>query len=61
MFENGSACNYQVQLLRDRDALPITRDYMAQAEARYRKIAAEPAAQKPRSSSRKAALETTDA
>jgi cyclopropane-fatty-acyl-phospholipid synthase len=61
MFEYGSGCNYQVQYVRDRNALPITRDYMAEAEARYRKIAAEPAApKKPRSSSRKA-LETTDA
>jgi cyclopropane-fatty-acyl-phospholipid synthase len=61
MFEYGSGCNYQVQYVRDRNALPITRDYIAEAEARYRKIAAEPAAaRKPRSSSRKA-LETTDA
>ena len=43
MFENGAACNYQVQYVRDRNALPITRDYMAEAEARYRRIAAEPA------------------
>ena len=35
MFENGSACNFQVQYIRDRYALPITRDYMAEAEARY--------------------------
>ena len=42
MFENGAACNYQVQYIRDRSALPITRDYMAEAEARYRKIGAEP-------------------
>ncbi|HXS49101.1 MAG TPA: cyclopropane-fatty-acyl-phospholipid synthase family protein [Sphingomicrobium sp.] len=42
MFENGAACNYQVQYIRERTALPITRDYMAEAEARYRKIAAEP-------------------
>jgi cyclopropane-fatty-acyl-phospholipid synthase len=39
MFENGGACNYQVQYIRDRKALPITRDYMAKAEARYRKTA----------------------
>jgi cyclopropane-fatty-acyl-phospholipid synthase len=39
MFENGGACNYQVQYIRDRHALPITRDYMAKAEARYRKAA----------------------
>ena len=42
MFENGGACNYQVQYIRNRNALPITRDYMAEAEARYRKIATEP-------------------
>jgi cyclopropane-fatty-acyl-phospholipid synthase len=43
MFEDGAACNYQVQYIRERTALPITRDYMAEAEARYRKIASEPA------------------
>ena len=43
MFENGAACNYQVQYIRDRRALPITRDYIAEAEARYRKIGAEQA------------------
>ncbi|WP_037498891.1 SAM-dependent methyltransferase [Sphingomonas jaspsi] len=36
MFESGAACNYQVQYIRDRNALPITRDYMAEAEQRYR-------------------------
>jgi cyclopropane-fatty-acyl-phospholipid synthase len=41
MFENGAACNYQVQYIRERTALPITRDYMAEAEARYRKLGAE--------------------
>jgi cyclopropane-fatty-acyl-phospholipid synthase len=41
MFENGSGCNFQVQYVRDRNALPITRDYMAEAEQRYRRIAAE--------------------
>ena len=46
MFENGSGCNFQVQYVRDRNALPITRDYIAEAEARYRKIGAEPAAAK---------------
>ena len=44
MFENGSGCNYQVQYVRDRRALPLTRDYMAEAEARYRAAAAGPAA-----------------
>ena len=36
MFENGAACVYQVQYVRDRRALPITRDYIGQAEQRYR-------------------------
>jgi cyclopropane-fatty-acyl-phospholipid synthase len=36
MFESGASGNYQVQYIRDRNALPITRDYMAEAEARYR-------------------------
>ncbi|MEO6247716.1 MAG: cyclopropane-fatty-acyl-phospholipid synthase family protein [Sphingomicrobium sp.] len=36
MFESGAACNYQVQYVRDRYALPITRDYMIEAEGRYR-------------------------
>ncbi|GAC1573125.1 MAG: cyclopropane-fatty-acyl-phospholipid synthase family protein [Sphingomicrobium sp.] len=36
MFESGAACNYQVQYIRDRHALPITRDYMMTAERRYR-------------------------
>jgi cyclopropane-fatty-acyl-phospholipid synthase len=37
LFENGAGCNYQIQYIRDRHALPITRDYLAKAEARYRK------------------------
>ena len=36
MFESGSGCNYQIQYVRDRNTLPITRDYMAEAEDRYR-------------------------
>ena len=36
MFESGAACNYQVQYIRDRRALPLTRDYLGEAEARYR-------------------------
>ncbi len=48
--------------MRDRNALPITRDYMFETEQRYRKIAAEPAGvKKPRSSGRKKAVETTSA
>lgn len=38
MFESGAACNYQVQYIRDRNAVPITRDYMMEAEQRYRKL-----------------------
>ena len=50
MFESGAACNYQVQYIRDRKALPITRDYMAEAEARYRGADAASATKaKPRS------------
>ncbi len=37
MFENGAGCNYQVQYVRDRSALPITRDYIAEAEKRLRR------------------------
>jgi cyclopropane-fatty-acyl-phospholipid synthase len=59
MFETGAACNYQVQYLRDRRALPITRDYMLELERKYRELGAQPfpAAKKPRSSGRKKALE----
>ena len=45
-FENGSMCNYQVQYVRDRNAVPITRDYMIEAEQRYRAIDAAPAGPK---------------
>ena len=34
-FWRGGMVNYQVQYVRNRRALPITRDYMAEAEARY--------------------------
>ncbi|WP_443970232.1 class I SAM-dependent methyltransferase [Sphingobium sp. CR28] len=37
-FRYGSQTIYQLQYARDRDTLPITRDYMAEAEARYRAI-----------------------
>jgi cyclopropane-fatty-acyl-phospholipid synthase len=39
LFENGAGCNYQIQYVRDRNTLPITRDYIAKAETRYRKAA----------------------
>ncbi len=41
-FENGSMCNYQVQYVRDRNAVPITRDYMIEAERKYRAMDAKP-------------------
>ncbi len=34
VFEYGSMCNYQIQFVRDRNALPITRGYIAEEEAR---------------------------
>ena len=62
MFENGAACNYQVQYIRERTALPITRDYMFETERKYRELAAdEPAARKPRTGSRRKSLEPTGA
>ena len=42
-FESGSMCNYQLQYVRNRNTLPVTRDYMAEAEARYRELGAAPA------------------
>ncbi|MFL6732702.1 MAG: class I SAM-dependent methyltransferase [Sphingomicrobium sp.] len=39
LFESGSGCNFQVQYVRDRNAVPITRDYIAEAEQRYRALA----------------------
>jgi cyclopropane-fatty-acyl-phospholipid synthase len=35
-FRHGGLVNYQVQYIRDRHTLPITRDYLAGAEARLR-------------------------
>ncbi|MBW8745708.1 MAG: class I SAM-dependent methyltransferase [Sphingomonas sp.] len=35
-FFNGQMINYQVQYVRDRTALPLTRDYMFEAEAKLR-------------------------
>ena len=37
-FEYGAMNNFQVQYVRGRRALPITRDYIAEAEARYRAL-----------------------
>jgi cyclopropane-fatty-acyl-phospholipid synthase len=62
MFESGAACNYQVQYVRNRNALPLTRDYMLESERKYRELGAAPAAsKKPRSAARKKALEPTEA
>jgi cyclopropane-fatty-acyl-phospholipid synthase len=63
MFEHGAACNYQVQYVRDRGALPITRDYMLESEQRYRELGAAPAgsARKPRSAGRRKTLEPAPA
>jgi cyclopropane-fatty-acyl-phospholipid synthase len=55
MFESGAACNYQVQYIRNRHALPITRDYMMEAEARYRKMQPPASPARPRRTRRKAA------
>ena len=52
MFENGAACNYQVQYVRERTALPITRDYMLEAEQRYRAAASRPSAVRSRERSK---------
>jgi len=63
LFESGSGCNFQVQYIRDRNALPITRDYMLETESRYRELAAAPATpKKPRRSvPRRAALDPISA
>lgn len=34
-FENGGTCNYQIQYARDRRTLPLTRDYISDAERHY--------------------------
>jgi cyclopropane-fatty-acyl-phospholipid synthase len=36
MFETGEGCVYQLQYVRDRRALPLTRDYQSEAERRLR-------------------------
>jgi cyclopropane-fatty-acyl-phospholipid synthase len=63
MFESGAACNYQIQYVRDRRAVPITRDYMMETERRYRELESKPApaASKPRGAGRKRTLASTDA
>jgi cyclopropane-fatty-acyl-phospholipid synthase len=63
MFESGAACNYQIQYVRDRRAVHITRDYMMETERRYRELESKPApaASKPRGAGRKRTLASTDA
>jgi len=63
LFETGSGCNFQVQYIRDRKALPITRDYMLETERRYRARAAEPVVPKKprRSAPRRPALDPISA
>jgi len=63
MFESGAACNYQIQYLRDRQAVPITRDYMLETERRYRELGNKPApaARKPRGAGRRKVPEATEA
>jgi cyclopropane-fatty-acyl-phospholipid synthase len=39
-FRHGGMCNYQIQYTRSRHALPITRDYMREAEVGLREAAA---------------------
>jgi cyclopropane-fatty-acyl-phospholipid synthase len=55
MFESGAACNYQMQYVRERTALPITRDYMGKAEDSYRRLGGQPAPTKRAPSKRRAA------
>ena len=59
MFESGAACNYQIQYVRDRRAVPVTRDYMIETEQRYRMLDSKPApaAKKPRGAGRNKLLE----
>lgn len=61
MFETGAACNYQVQYVRDRNALPITRDYMAEAEKRLRVKPSAPKKKGPAVSRRASSRETEPA
>jgi cyclopropane-fatty-acyl-phospholipid synthase len=49
-----------VQYVRDRNALPATRDYMAEAEARYRKIAADAPPARKRSPGKRRRTETQE-
>jgi cyclopropane-fatty-acyl-phospholipid synthase len=63
MFETGAACNYQIQYVRERNAVPITRDYMIEAERRYRELGKQTAAaaKRPRGAVRKPSLAPSEA
>jgi cyclopropane-fatty-acyl-phospholipid synthase len=43
-FRHGGLCNYQIQYIRDRNTLPITRDYIGETEKKLRAKAARAAA-----------------
>ncbi len=59
-FENGGCCNYQIQYVRNRYALPTIRDYMVEAEKPLRAALAEARAnEKPAAKPRKRKLELT--
>ncbi len=51
MFRDAPMCVYQLQYLRDREAAPITRDYMFEDEARLAAVAGRPPAYSGSSSS----------
>jgi cyclopropane-fatty-acyl-phospholipid synthase len=38
-FRRGGMCNHQIQYIRNRNALPVTRDYMHDAEAALKALA----------------------
>jgi cyclopropane-fatty-acyl-phospholipid synthase len=55
MFEHGTGCNYQIQYIRDRAALPITRDFMIDRERQLGALDREP----PRAAGRAAKADAT--
>lgn len=42
-FRNDGHCNFQIQLARKRDAVPLTRDYIERAETEYKNLVSVPA------------------
>src|SRR3546814_16687878 len=59
-FRHSDHCNFQIQLARQRDALPITRRYLEQTEDRYRALDAAPRAQAAEQRALDAALAAPD-